>query len=133
MLGEQYAKGTIEMMIKLLPALVLSFACAFGTSSAAYAIPFCQPCPYDCDDIGDGLGDKDCSEVSDNGSTCCVDLTEWGLQLAQAEAGAGGGSDDDDEECPDGFEESENKCSPDEREDGCRDIRLDNGTGCVSR
>ncbi len=41
--------------------------------------------------------------------------------------------DGDDEECPAGFEESEESCTPEEREDGCRDIRLDNGTGCVDR
>lgn len=40
---------------------------------------------------------------------------------------------DEDEECPAGFEESEEKCTPEERENGCKDIRLDNGKGCVDR
>jgi len=37
------------------------------------------------------------------------------------------------EHCPSGFSPSENKCSPDERRRGCRDIRLPSGLGCVSR
>ena len=37
------------------------------------------------------------------------------------------------EECPAGFEESEQSCSDSERAAGCRDIRLDDGTGCVDR
>ena len=44
-----------------------------------------------------------------------------------------GDEEADDEECPAGFEESEDKCTPEEREEGCRDIRLDNGKGCVDR
>lgn len=35
--------------------------------------------------------------------------------------------------CPSGFSPSENKCSPQERRRGCRDIRLPSGLGCVSR
>lgn len=35
--------------------------------------------------------------------------------------------------CPSGFSPSENKCSPQERKRGCRDIRLPSGLGCVSR
>ena len=35
--------------------------------------------------------------------------------------------------CPAGFSPSENKCSPQERRQGCRDIRLPSGLGCVSR
>jgi hypothetical protein len=41
--------------------------------------------------------------------------------------------EEEEEQCPDGFEESEEKCTPEEREEGCRDIRLDNGKGCVDR
>ena len=40
---------------------------------------------------------------------------------------------DEDEECPAGFEETEEKCTPEEKANGCRDIRLDNGKGCVDR
>lgn len=35
--------------------------------------------------------------------------------------------------CPSGFSPSENKCSPEERRRGCRDMRLPSGLGCVSR
>ena len=41
--------------------------------------------------------------------------------------------EEDEEECPAGFEESEDRCTEEERENGCKDIRLDNGKGCVSR
>jgi hypothetical protein len=41
--------------------------------------------------------------------------------------------DEEEEQCPEGFEESEERCTPEEREEGCRDIRLDNGKGCVDR
>src|SRR5687768_15523440 len=37
------------------------------------------------------------------------------------------------EECPAGFEESEERCTDAERAEGCKDVRLDDGTGCVSR
>ncbi len=35
--------------------------------------------------------------------------------------------------CPPGFSPSEQKCSPEERRRGCRDIRLNSGMGCVDR
>lgn len=35
--------------------------------------------------------------------------------------------------CPSGFSPSEQKCSPDERRHGCKDIRLPSGLGCVRR
>lgn len=37
------------------------------------------------------------------------------------------------ESCPSGFSPSENKCSREERQRGCRDMRLPGGLGCVSR
>ena len=37
------------------------------------------------------------------------------------------------ERCPSGFSPSENKCSPEERRRGCKDMRLPGGLGCVSR
>lgn len=37
------------------------------------------------------------------------------------------------EVCPSGFSPSEQKCSPDERRRGCKDIRLPGGLGCVRR
>lgn len=37
------------------------------------------------------------------------------------------------EVCPSGFSPSEQKCSPEERQRGCKDIRLPGGLGCVRR
>lgn len=37
------------------------------------------------------------------------------------------------ERCPAGFSPSEQKCSREERQRGCRDMRLPGGLGCVSR
>lgn len=37
------------------------------------------------------------------------------------------------EMCPPGFSPSEQKCSPEERRRGCKDIRLPGGLGCVRR
>ena len=37
------------------------------------------------------------------------------------------------ERCPSGFTPSEQKCTPEERRRGCRDMRLPGGLGCVSR
>lgn len=108
-------------------------------ASGASATPHCQPCPYSCYDLN--LGDKDCSEITRSGNLCCVDLTRKGLELAQelerARAQQGGGNrpgrGDSSERCPAGFQPSEQKCSPDERRRGCKDIRLPNGLGCVRR
>ncbi|MCO6431845.1 MAG: hypothetical protein J5J00_13380 [Deltaproteobacteria bacterium] len=35
--------------------------------------------------------------------------------------------------CPPGFSPSEQKCTPQERKKGCKDIRLPSGLGCVRR
>jgi hypothetical protein len=35
--------------------------------------------------------------------------------------------------CPSGFSPSEQKCSPEERRRGCKDMRLPGGLGCVRR
>ena len=37
------------------------------------------------------------------------------------------------ESCPAGFSPSEQRCSPEERRRGCKDIRMDSGLGCVKR
>jgi hypothetical protein len=98
------------------------------------AIPYCRTCPFDCDDLGLEDGGKDCSDRGDSGNACCVDLSPKGLDLAEAQDDVNDDQEeDDDEECPAGFEESEDKCTEEEREEGCKDIRLDNGKGCVNR
>ncbi len=120
-------------MKKNVALITLIVALATALASSASATPYCQPCPYDCDEIG--LGDKDCSELPGRGSACCVDLTKKGLELAQEQSSVDDEDEDedDDEQCPAGFEESEEKCTSEERAEGCKDIRLDNGTGCVDR
>jgi hypothetical protein len=120
---EKYVKKFVGLI-----AIIITITVALA--STVSATPYCQPCPYDCDDIG--LGNKDCSELPGRGGACCVDLTKKGLELAQQQSSVDD-EEDDDEECPDGFEESEDKCTSEERAEGCKDIRLDNGTGCVSR
>ena len=37
------------------------------------------------------------------------------------------------ERCPSGFHPSEQKCTPQERKKGCKDMRLPGGLGCVNR
>jgi hypothetical protein len=37
------------------------------------------------------------------------------------------------ERCPSGFSPSEDKCRPEERKRGCKDIRMPSGLGCVRR
>jgi len=96
------------------------------------ADPYCQACPYSCDDLG--LGRKDCSELSSSRGLCCLDLTQKGLKLAQAQAAAlNSGAVAAAERCPSGFQPSEQKCTQAERRNGCKDIRLPGGLGCVNR
>jgi hypothetical protein len=118
---------------------------AFASSliaTAASATPNCRPCPYSCNDLG--LGKKDCSFLSDSRGVCCLDLTQKGLELADAQARVladqnakrpnyGGQNYGAQETCPSGFRPSEQKCSPEERRRGCKDMRLPNGLGCVKR
>lgn len=106
------------------------------------ADPHCRACPYSCADLG--LGHKDCSPVSNARGLCCLDLTERGLQLAREQErvlGTAAGmaaavaplAAVEKEHCPAGFHPSEQKCSPEERRRGCKDIRLSGGLGCVKR
>jgi hypothetical protein len=78
-----------------------------------------------------------CAYASFTVSQSIVDTAPLQLQYASAASNDDDADDEeeeeDEEQCPAGFEESENKCTAEEREDGCKDIRLDNGKGCVSR
>lgn len=135
-------RGTSRRCMRtgLLSACIALAAFALSAASAS-ATPYCHACPYDCSDLG--LGRKDCSFLSDARGTCCVDLTQKGLELAEARERAEGGNrggyhnnnnnNSRNERCPAGFSPSEQKCSPDERRRGCKDIRLPNGLGCVRR
>jgi hypothetical protein len=111
-------------------------------TTTASATPNCRPCPYSCNDLG--LGKKDCSFLSDSRGVCCLDLTQKGLELADAQARVlaeqnakrpnyGNQNYGGQETCPSGFRPSEQKCSPEERRRGCKDMRLPNGLGCVKR
>ena len=84
------------------------------------------------------MGKKDCSFVSESRGVCCLDLTKKGLEVAQAQDQAApqqgyGRPSATREECPAGFRPSEQKCSPEERRRGCKDMRLPGGLGCVRR
>lgn len=127
------------MKVRLMSSL-LAVAIGFALTTSAKADPHCNTCPYDCSDLG--LGHKDCSELErGRGNTCCVDLTQKGLRIAQeydrvnnSNSHSNSHSDyDRNERCPAGFSPSERKCTQDERRRGCKDIRLPNGLGCVKR
>jgi hypothetical protein len=121
--------------------VVAIIACMGALSiSRVSATPYCSTCPYTCSELG--LGRKDCSEIDGSRGSCCVDLTQRGMDVARAfdrarDQGQGGHNNgnnyDRNERCPAGFQPSEQKCSPDERRRGCKDIRLPNGLGCVRR
>lgn len=122
-------------MKSLRVVMILAAVALVGVAQAAFAVPNCRPCPYSCADLG--LGKKDCSVQSQSNNVCCLDLTPKGLDVAKAQqqvlnqqnpqANASA------QRCPAGFQPSEQKCSPQERARGCKDIRLPNGQGCVSR
>jgi hypothetical protein len=99
-------------------------------SQEAFATPHCQPCPYSCSDLG--LGHKDCSQASNAGGVCCVDLTQKGLELAQAREGIAGNTNASAAPCPPGFHPRSSKCSPQDRQHGCKDLRGPTGQTCVS-
>lgn len=77
--------------------------------------------------------------------TDCIEGQNWGVNQSSVWVNDGcraiftnGRSNNNgggyrDENCPPGFSPSERKCTNDERRRGCRDIRLPNGLGCVSR
>lgn len=109
-------------------------AAAIGlSSSTASADPFCRPCPYNCGTLG--LGGKQCSDLPSSGGICCVDLNKKGKEIAEARERAGGtqAAAAAQDKCPPGFQPSEQKCTPQERRRGCKDIRLPSGLGCVKR
>ena len=113
-----------------------------GGATILSATPNCRPCPYSCDDLG--LGKKDCSFLNESRGVCCLDLTQKGLEIANAQAQAlaqqnaqrpqyNAQNNLGPQSCPPGFRPSEQKCSPEERRRGCKDMRLPNGLGCVKR
>ncbi len=117
----------------------------FGAQTASAEL-HCKPCPYSC--MAMGIGNDHCSfRPSNQAGFCCVDLDKRGLSLALAweeqnnsynnQGGWGQGQPNYGqparESCPPGFTPSEQKCSPQERARGCKDVRLPGGLGCVRR
>lgn len=120
--------------------IVILLAIAFlALADFALAIPRCNSCPYSCEMMG--LGRRECSNKSNSAGVCCVDLSSEGLEFAMEFDRARGNSPQQNypqggqnyDRCPAGFQPSEQKCSPQERQRGCKDIRLPSGLGCVKR
>lgn len=117
----------------------LTFSGLIFIPQSVYAIPRCQSCPYSCAYLD--LGGKDCSNTSVSRGLCCVDLSREGMEIANAQQQALGAYSSRDyraqprvaEHCPSGFRPSEDKCRPEERRKGCKDIRMPGGLGCVNR
>ena len=112
--------------------VILACAACLLTSSA-WADPYCAKCPNSCSELG--LDSDDCEDIASGRGVCCVELTEHGREVVNAQDDALAEDDQpvQQEHCPSGFSPSERKCTPDEREEGCRDVRLPGGLGCVSR
>ena len=121
----------MRILHALIAVVATSVLCA---SLDAFAIPNCRSCPYSCSDLG--LGKKDCSYLSETKGVCCVDLSNKGLDIANAQASVLEKQQalvNQNERCPAGFTQSEQRCTDRERKAGCKDIRLPNGIGCVRR
>lgn len=119
------------MRISLFITLLMA---SLGIQNAS-ATPDCRPCPYSCEDLG--AGKKDCRFISESRGVCCLDLSPKGKDIAEAQAkvlqsqGLNRPSSSSQERCPAGFQPREQRCSPEERRRGCKDVRLSSGLGCV--
>jgi hypothetical protein len=113
--------------------LAVAFTTGIVTPSMNIAAdPYCKPCPLNCDDLG--LQRKHCEEIKGGRGLCCVELSDRGLEIVEAQdAALGNNNKAPQESCPPGFQVSERRCSDKERKNGCKDIRLNNGLGCVKR
>jgi hypothetical protein len=118
-------------MKKVIRGFLLAAAAILLPMSGLSAEPHCSHCPLSCGDLG--LGSKDCREISNSRGLCCLDLSSKGKRLALEQERVLGASAPQQESCPPGFQPSERRCSQDERRNGCKDIRLDSGLGCVKR
>ena len=124
------------MNIKMRAIFLALLSLTAITTNKAYATPYCHACPFSCDNLQ--LGHKDCSLVQGGSGSCCVDLTQKGLSRAQeydqrANAAPRWQQNERQDTCPPGYQPSEQKCRPEERRHGCKDIRLNSGLGCVHR
>lgn len=107
-------------------ALALATCTLAGTASAKE--PYCKPCPLSCSDLG--FGKKDCLDLKSRNNVCCVHLSDSALEIVQAQDKV---NTPPKETCPAGFTPSERKCTDKERRNGCKDVRLPGGLGCVKR
>lgn len=119
--------------MRILRAFAIALVAVVAASSTlAHAIPNCRKCPYSCNDLG--LGKKDCSFQSETAGVCCVDLSQKGLSVAEAQQQVlNQRPSAAQDRCPPGFVASEHKCTDRERRNGCKDVRLPSGLGCVKR
>lgn len=120
-------------MKKSLVAAAL-LAASFVALPFVSAEPYCQACPYSCDTLG--LSKKDCRRIESSQGLCCLDLNDKGMRVAKEYASHHAGTKHAaaaQERCPAGFQQSERKCTQEERRRGCKDVRLSNGIGCVKR
>lgn len=106
-----------------LVALTLSFLAI--TTPAFAKDPYCKTCPLSCSDLG--FSKKDCLDLKSRDNVCCVHLSDSAFEIVRAQDSVST------ETCPPGFTASEQKCSDKERRNGCKDIRLPSGLGCVKR
>ena len=116
------------MKLRLTLYIALSFVVV--TAPAFAKEPYCKPCPLSCEDLE--FGRKDCANLKSRDGVCCVQLSKDALKLVQAQDAALE-TQKPQETCPSGFKPSEQKCSNAERKNGCKDIRLPSGLGCVKR
>lgn len=112
----------------------IRFSLALALAATTFAMPafakepYCKPCPLSCSDLG--FGRKDCVDLKSRDNVCCVQLSGSAFEIVSAQDKV---SAPPKETCPAGFTPSERKCSDKERRNGCKDIRLPGGLGCVKR
>ena len=118
-------------MKHLMPALALSIATCV-VSTPVFAIPYCSSTEQvNCAKYV--IEGKDCHQTESEGFTQCIDVSQRGMEIIQARVSSDREVAENQERCPQGYQQSEQKCSNEERRRGCKDIRLDSGMGCVRR
>jgi hypothetical protein len=125
-------------MKTLIRALAIVIATCL-LSTPVFAIPYCSSTEQvNCAKYG--IGGKDCHQTDSEGRTQCIDVSEKGMEIIQHMGDQDRGGDEYrdrrheyQDRCPQGYQQSEQKCSNEERRHGCKDIRLNSGIGCVRR
>lgn len=114
------------------PALgVVMAVYTFGLPNPAFAIPYCSSTEQvNCAKYG--IGGKDCHQTLSEGRTQCIDVSDRGMEIILRMENRDQ-QNQPQEQCPQGYQQSERKCTNEERRRGCKDMRLKNGIGCVRR